>query len=104
MISTIGTMILLAQSGLWLGDHHAANATCCDVCGVEKAEILDLITTLQSCPRWRARHDAAHDLRKFDWHCHPEIIDALTTALIADCDDDVREESAQSLRKIAACT
>jgi hypothetical protein len=102
MIGTIGTAVLLSSLG-WSG-HHKSAACCCDVCGVEKAEIHSLIANLQRCPRWRQRHNAAHDLRKYDWECHPEIINALTTALLVDCDDDVREEAAQSLRKLAACT
>jgi hypothetical protein len=59
-----------------------------------------LIETLQSHPRWRTRDDAAHELREFDWRCHPEILAALTTAMLTDCENEVREEAAESLAKI----
>jgi hypothetical protein len=104
MISLLGAVILVGQSAVGISGHHAKKQQCCDVCGVEKAEIAGLITVLQTCPKWRARHDAAHDLRKYDWQCHPEITEVLTTALLADCDKEVREEAAQSLKKLAACT
>jgi HEAT repeats len=104
MISLLGAAVLVSQSALGFSGHHAKKQACCDVCGVEKAEITGLILALQTCPRWRARHDAAHDLRKYDWQCHPEITEVLTTALLTDCDKEVREEAAQSLKKLAACT
>jgi hypothetical protein len=104
MIALMGIAVLTAQSALGFSGHDRPKPGCCDVCGVENARVSSLLVALQTCPQWRARHDAAHDLRKFDWHCHPEIIDGLTTALLTDCDQEVREESAQSLKKLAACT
>src|SRR3954453_21455207 len=93
------TWVLLAQASLGLGGHHARKVGCCDACGVEKALVLAEIQTLQTCPRWRARDNAAHRLRKFDWRCHPEAASALVVALLHDCEEEVREEAAQSLTR-----
>jgi hypothetical protein len=59
------------------------------------------VNTLQSHPRWRVRDNAAHALRKYDWRCHPEILSALAAAMLTDCEEEVREESAESLTKIS---
>ena len=104
MVSTLGIALLWAQGAIGFSGHHAAKAGCCDVCGVETARVVTLIQTLQTCPRWRVRDDAAHDLRKFDPACHPEVVNALAVALLTDCEEEVREEAAQSLKKLGACT
>jgi hypothetical protein len=102
MVTTWGLAVLVAQSILGSG-HHSPRPGCCDACGVGKGEVIAGIVRLQTCPNWRARDDAAHDLRKFDWRCHPEIVEALTAALVRDCEEEVREEAAESLVKMGAC-
>jgi hypothetical protein len=77
-----------------------ASATCCDVCGVETAEVRYEVGRLLGSPRWRQRDNGAHELREFDWRCHPEILPALTHALLTDCEEEVREEAAETLAKI----
>ena len=56
---------------------------------------------LRTSPRWKARDDAAEALRKYDWRRHPEAVFALRDALLLDPKDDVREEAAESLKKMA---
>ena len=81
-------------------DVQSVVAMRCDTCGVQPSRVDCLILTLQSNPRWRSRDDAAHELRSFDWRCHPEILIALTQAMLLDCENEVREEAAESLTKI----
>lgn len=103
MVASLYTIVLLAQAaagGLW---HHDRGPGCCDVCGEETARIGSEIVRLQTCPKWRTRDDAAHALRRFDWRCHPEIVAALATALLRDCEEEVREEAAETLAKLAPC-
>lgn len=102
-MASLYTAVLLASPALLGVGHHAPKAACCDVCGVESAYVMDLITRLQTCPRWRDRDRAAHQLRHIDWRCHPEVVEVLATALLRDCNDEVREEAAQSLTKMAPC-
>jgi hypothetical protein len=90
MAGSLYTIIVVAQvavGGLW---HHDRGPGYCDVCGVETARIQEEIATLQACPKWRVRDDAAHALRRFDWKCHPEIVAALATALLRDCEEEAR--------------
>jgi HEAT repeat protein len=103
MMASLYTVVLLVSPALAGVGHHAPKAGCCDVCGVESAYVVDLITRLQTCPRWRDRDRAAHQLRHINWHCHPEVVEVLATALLRDCDEEVREEAAQSLTKMAPC-
>ena len=84
--------------------HDAPRPGCCDVCGIRRAAVLTEITRLQTCPNWRKRDDAAHALRKVNWHCHPEVVDALAYSLLRDCEEEVREEAAETLAKLAPCT
>ncbi|HEX8202744.1 MAG TPA: HEAT repeat domain-containing protein [Isosphaeraceae bacterium] len=103
MAGSLYTIVIVAQvtvGGLW---HRERGPGCCDACGAETARIREEIATLQACPRWRARDDAAHALRRFDWRCHPEIVAALATALARDCEEEVREEAAEALAKLAPC-
>ena len=102
--STLGGVIVLAQAFLGMHGHDAPRPGCCDVCGVRQAAVLAEITRLQTCPNWRKRDDAAHALRKVDWHCHPEVVDALAYSLLRDCEEEVREEAAETLAKLAPCT
>jgi hypothetical protein len=39
-------------------------------------------------------------LRRYDWSCHPEIVLALAAALQTDCQEEVREEAAETLAKL----
>src|SRR5438046_2669125 len=98
-MATVGMMVLVANAALGYSGHHAVKEACCDTCGVETAVVLSEIQRLLSCPNWRARDNAAHRLRKFAWRCHPEIPAALSFALLHDGEEEVREESAQSLTK-----
>ncbi len=103
MTATLYSIVFLAQTALgcaWGGHHDRPLVACCDVCGVETAEVFAEIRTLQADPRWRKRDNAAHELREFDWRCHPEILAVLTTALLTDCEEEVREEAAESLARI----
>jgi hypothetical protein len=103
MLAALYTAVLLmpvAELGL---DHRARGDGCCDLCGVESAFVLGQIARLQTCPRWRDRDRAVRELRHVDWHCHPEVVDVLATALLRDCHEEVREEAAESLAKRAPC-
>lgn len=105
MTGLVTTLLLLAPAVPGFSGHHrpAPAAACCDVCGVESAEVLTLITTMQNCPRWRARDNAAHDLRRVSWRCHPEAAQALAATMLRDCEEEVREEAAESLAKMKPC-
>ncbi len=103
MMASLSTLALLTQVALGWTGHHAPRSACCDVCGVETFAVATQIRILQTHPNWRERDDAAHELRDFDWRCHPEIPAALVNALLHDCEEEVREESAQTLTKIAPC-
>lgn len=95
--------LALATLGCGFGSHHERSrpvAECCDVCGTQTSEVMALIQTLQCHPRWRTRDNAAHDLRDYDWRCHPEILAALSTSIVCDREEEVREEAAESLAKI----
>jgi hypothetical protein len=76
---------------------------CCDACGVREAAVLFEIKKLETFPDRKSRDHAAKALRKYDWRCHPEAVAALVTALLNDCDGEVREEAAESLAKMAPC-
>jgi hypothetical protein len=105
MASLMTTILLLGGGSLGFTGHHRAtpSAACCDVCGVESAEVAALVRRVQCCPRWRDRDNAAHALRRYDWRCHPEIALALATAMMTDCEEEVREEAAESLAKMKPC-
>jgi hypothetical protein len=103
MTAAFCAAVLWSQAAVGAPGHHGKRPQCCDVCGVESAEVLAEIQILQGCPRWRKRDNAAHRLRRFDWRCHPDAVNALVTALLTDSEEEVREEAAQSLRKMAPC-
>jgi hypothetical protein len=103
MTTMVGTVVLLAQSVVGLHGRHVARPGCCAACGVEQGVVATELVQLQACPNWRARDRAARRLRRVDWHCHPEVVEALAFALMHDCADEVREEAAESLAKMAAC-
>lgn len=84
-----------------LGTHHTA--TCERACESQAITVARLIQQLQHCPNWRVRDDAAHELRRFAWKCHPGLAEALATALVTDPEEEVREEAAESLKVIKPC-
>lgn len=79
---------------------HSTGDDCCDACGVEATELAAKIRELECSARWRTRDNAAHALRRFEWRCHPEVVDALVQAMLTDCHEEVREEAAESLAKL----
>jgi hypothetical protein len=103
MNALLATILLLTPSGLDLFGHHRPSGPCCDACGTEVLRVQALIGTLQGHPNWRERDDAAHALRKFDARCHPEIGSALAAAMLCDRHEEVREEAAEALAKLAPC-
>lgn len=104
MSAFLATVLLLTPAGLDLFKHHKTpSGPCCDTCGTETARVHALIYTMQTHPKWRQRDNAAHALRKYDAHCHPEIGSALAATMLHDCEEEVREEAAESLAKLAPC-
>jgi hypothetical protein len=103
LTATIGTALILSQAAVGGHGHHDARAGACDSCGARNGVVLATIAKLQTSPRWRERDDAANDLRDFDWHCHPEVVGALAYTLLNDPEEEVREEAAESLAKMAPC-
>ena len=104
--SWLGASILFAQAlvGGHGHGHRAPEADCCTRCGVVMPELVAQVNRLQTAPKWRDRERAAHALRRIDWKCHPEIVDVLASALLNDQHEEVREEAAQSLTRMAPCT
>lgn len=103
MLTTLSLTLLVAHSVVGSG-HPAPARGRCGVCGEWQGKILAEIIRLQTSPRTGSREDAAHDLRKFNWRCHPEIVNALAVALMKDREEEVREEAAKSLTHMGACT
>ena len=103
MVTTsFGLILMVAQAAVGFG-HHGRKAGDCDRCGAVSAAVDAEIRTLQGASRWRTRDNAAHALRKFDWRCHPEAALALVGAMLHDCEEEVREEAAESLARLAPC-
>ncbi|HMB06233.1 MAG TPA: hypothetical protein VKP69_21175, partial [Isosphaeraceae bacterium] len=103
IVMSWGVVLILAQSVFGGHGHEPSGPARCDVCGAEAAAVRAQILRMQTSPKWRARDDAAHALRKFDWRCHPEVVEALAYTLLHDCEEEVREEAAQSLTKMVPC-
>lgn len=104
-MSLLTTLLLVGPAAMGFSGHHRRPAAvgCCDVCGVGSAEVAGLIREMQCHPKWRKRDNAAHDLREFDWRCHPEAAQALAAAMLCDPEEEVREEAAESLAKMKPC-
>lgn len=101
-MGSFGALILVAQSVLGFDSHdHRHRPGCREQCGREAVAVRKRIEILRTSPKWRRRDDAAHELRKYDWRCHSEAAIALAEAMIRDCHEEVREESAESLAKLA---
>lgn len=130
MTSAVCTLVFAAQmaTGCGFGGHHHHNdrpvlvapATIvrtvpepvvverlappvCDTCGARYSIVDAEIYRMQHDPRWRKRDHAAHRLRKCDWTGHPQVVSALVTTMLHDCHEEVREEAAESLAKMAPC-
>jgi hypothetical protein len=76
----------------------------CDTCDKDAARIGKLITILQTDPKAHRRKWAADELDDYRWQDHPEIVAALLGAMQSDCDPSVRDEAADSLKDMKACT
>ena len=96
--------VIVSQSVVGWHGHDGPRAGVCGECGLEKSAVVAHIVRMQKSPNRRDREDSAHDLRKVDWRCHPEVLGALSFTLLRDCDEDVRQEAAESLTKMGACT
>lgn len=103
MSAFLATVLVLTPSGLGLFQHQKPAGACCDTRATEISRVQSLICTMQTHQKWQKRDDAAHALRKFDAHCHPEIGSALAATLLHDCHEEVREEAAETLAKLAPC-
>lgn len=90
-----------------LKDHHRGHEyngpECCRACLVEQRTVINLIAIMQKHPNWRERDDAAHELREYDWRAHPEIAPSLAFTMLEDPHEEVREEAAETLAKLAPC-
>ncbi len=89
--------------GVLAGHNSPDRAVGCDQCGVRYSAVQATIVRLQTSPKAHDREDAAENLGKVKWTCHPEVVHALAASLLCDPKDDVREEAAESLRKMGAC-
>jgi hypothetical protein len=97
-------VLIVAQSAAgWHGHDGPSASAACESCGLETSPITEGIVRLQKSPRWQSREHASHDLRKVDWRRHPEVLGALAYSLLHDPEEEVREESAESLSKMGAC-
>ena len=74
--------------------------TGCGDCGGLPPAIQAQVNRMQSAPISFTRDAAAHDLRVYDWRQYPQILDALTSTLLADPIAHVRSEAAQTLLTI----
>jgi hypothetical protein len=103
--ATLTAMFLLTQVGVGLpvGVRVAVVSPVCESCGVRFVAIGATIEQLKSSPRPHVREDAAEALARVRWTCHPEVVHALSDALMFDPKDDVREQAAESLAKMGAC-
>lgn len=106
-----GNPFSLASLKAWTG--HVTGTSCDAGCGPcasahvccreDACKVAELICQLQTACKPRHRERAAAKLDHYDCCCYPEIVPALIGAL-KDCDDDVREEAAESLGELKCCT
>ena len=103
--ATLTAMLLLTQIGFGspVGGRAVVVSPVCESCGGRFVAIGATIERLKSSPRPHVREDAAEALARVRWTCHPEVVHALSDALMFDPKDDVREEAAESLAKMGAC-
>lgn len=93
--------VLAVGTGGW--GHREPGPGCCSDCGEKVAEIRRLVCVMRTDSSWRRRDNAAHALRSVDWQCHPEVAENLAAVLVCDPHEEVREEAAESLAKMAPC-
>lgn len=103
VLANLGLFVAIGVSAIGSHDHRGSKPAPCDECGAEASRAGKAIQVLRTSRKEGAREDAAEDLRKFDWRRHPEAVLALSDALVSDPSDDVREEAAESLGKMAPC-
>src|SRR4051812_12656140 len=103
ILTSLGLFVAIGVSAVGSHDHRGAKAVACGECGAEASRAGKAIQVLRTSRKKGAREDAAEDLRKLDWRRHPEAVLALSDALVLDPSDDVREEAAESLGKMAPC-
>ena len=102
--STVETGGLGLFKCLERGHHRACKGSDdCRSCLEDAREVAERIAIMQRHPSWRKRDGAARDLRDYDWHRHPELAPALAASLLNDPHEEVREEAAESLSKLAPC-
>ncbi len=99
-IGSLGLAALLTTATAFAGDHHERR-----VVGFEagRRAVAHESAILMRCPDWRDRDDAAHELRGYDWRVFPEIVAVLSRSMLCDPHEEVREEAAESLAKLAPC-
>jgi hypothetical protein len=103
ILANLGLFVVIGASAVGSHDHRGPKPPSCDECGAKSAAVRKEIQVLRTSRKKGDREDAAEDLRKFDWRRHPEAVLALSDALVLDPSDDVREEAAESLGKMAPC-
>ena len=101
MTTSLGVAVLIGLSTTSSHDRGRPSNGCCEGCAGRPSALSAEVRILRTSPRWKARDDAAEALRKYDWRRHPEAVFALRDALLFDPKDDVREEAAESLGKMA---
>ena len=107
--ATLLSLALVAQADLGPGGTSSttrvvvSETIVCDDCGVREAAVASAIRCLATSPVDDGRVLAARALRSVKWTCHPEIVTALSGALLHDPDWCVREEAAESLTRLGAC-
>jgi HEAT repeat protein len=99
MTSLLAPIVLLGQLAAAPADPPAST---CARCGADVTAIARLVDRLQTAHLDLARYQAVVALRRFDVHCHPEIVPPLIGALQHDREDAVRAEAAISLAKLGA--
>ncbi len=102
-LQTSLAVIVLSTGGILDLFHCKSKGPSCDDCGAQVADVSRWLCELTTSPSWCKRDDAAHALRKVDWQCHPEVAEALAVALLRDPHEEVREEAAESLARMAPC-
>ncbi len=97
---TVSLYVVLAASVGMIHHGHQKDRNECVTCCEEQPGVQEQIAKLQSCSGWVTRRKAARALRKYDWKCHPEAVEALAGALLHDRQCLVRQEAAESLAKM----
>jgi hypothetical protein len=103
ILANLGLFVAIGVSAVGSHDHRGPKPASCDECGARSSAVRKEIQILRTSRKKGDREDAAENLRKFDWRRHPEAVLALSDALVLDPSDDVREEAAESLGKMAPC-